>query len=1556
MADNPLVASREDSTEWYTGVGLFESAADVHSGISSGSWIEAGLGVVGVGLEVASAVIDPFGTLAAYGVSWLMEHVQPLSDALDWVAGDPDQVAAYAKTWGNVASKIAEVHKQYADSVSKDVPEWVGAAASAYKNHAGGIGDALAAAAEAAAAAQTAISLAGGVVAAVRETVRDLVAQTVGRLAVWAAEAVFTLGAALPLVAAQASVYVAKTLATISKLFRKLASTMAKLTPLLRKLDGLWDDIAKKLKGKGGTASPSVKGKDTDTSTASTTPSSTTTTPASTDTTPASAKPDTAKPDTAKDPDSPGKQPDSTTPSSTKPGDPGSKPDMSKRTDADQKVGDKARENNPADTQKKVDLTKCGDPVDVASGAFLLPENDIELAGVLPLVVERMHRSNYGFGRWFGPSWSSTLDVRVIADAIGVTFVGVDGELLTYPHPQPGVEVAPSNAAARMLLSRLETGGYRVRDEAAQRSWWFEPVAGLGGVDVALGNYAVTGLSDRHGNRITFSYNENGGPAEVAHSGGYRVRVDTSEGRVTALTVLDTGSGTAGTVVREFGYTAGALTSVTVNGATTRFTYDAAHRMTSWTDARGNRMHTDYDERGRVVSQRGSADIMNQDFDYFEFPDGTGRRTEVTDSTGARTTFVFDADLRLRELIDPGGARTRTEYNAQRRPIRVVAADETVTEYRYDGIDLVGITRPDGLRIGIEYSAPGRPSVLTDVDGSVRRQEWDAGGNLVASVGPAGARTSFTHHGNGAVASITEPSGATTTVEVDGAGLPVRVTDPVGAVTVIERDRFGRIARVVDPLGTATTYQWSVAGKLIRRTDPDGAGEVWAYDGETNLVAHSDRAGNVTRYEYGVFDLLAARTDPDGAVTRYEWDTERRLSAVANPLGQVWHYRYDPTGRLVSETDYSGAATTYGHDPVGRVVSATVATGVTRRHRYDILGRLTEVAADSGDWLQFTYNAAGQQISAVSGYTGTVAHTVLSTYTATGQIESQSVDGRAPMQFGYDTNGRRVSRVDPSGAVTAWEHDPVGRVSAMSVDGRRFGVGHDRAGRATGWQIGTITIDRTWTDTGFVAAQTVSVHPELPARPDTGLQPGSAVQPGRSTGDGPLAAPGAGDSDVTPNAGSGDAGDAAGRVLRRDSYQWRADGYPTEHTTSRPDGTSTRTFALDKVGRVGSITRDGALAERYGYDQLGNIVATEHDPSGRREYRNNLLIRDGRTRYHYDAAGRLVRVERSRLSRPVEVWHYRYNGFDQLSEVFTPDREHWRYAYDAYGRRTTKQRLSSDGGVVERTVYVWDGTRLVEQVTAGEVTAWAYEPGTYRPMSQSSWDADAVDRAFYAIVTDLVGTPVELVDPDAGVSVGAATLDLWGRTTWQGVASPLRFPGQYFDAETGLHYNLFRTYDPATGRYTTNDPLGLAPAPNPNTYPHNPSVWSDPLGLTPCRDYVNTYGADSGGIMASLREDGTLSLIVERGPGTPSGREMFDDVLAHFGRENINAIEAKWVPAMPTNLDRFNELLRDGRSVDDAARATWTGRRAADLGFNNVSVLNLSGSPGSYTNVEVRFD
>ncbi|MQY15647.1 hypothetical protein SRB5_58350 [Streptomyces sp. RB5] len=196
-----------------------------------------------------------------------------------------------------------------------------------------------------------------------------------------------------------------------------------------------------------------------------------------------------------------------------------------------------------------------------------------------------------------------------------------------------------------------------------------------------------------------------------------------------------------------------------------------------------------------------------------------------------------------------------------------------------------------------------------------------------------------------------------------------------------------------------------------------------------------------------------------------------------------------------------------------------------------------------------------------------------------------------------------------------------------------------------------------------------------------------------------------------------------------------------------------------------------------------------------------------------------------------------------LTDVTTPDGTHWRYAYDPLGRRTSKQRLSPDNSIAEETTFTWDGTLLCEQTTTGPTPhpvtlTWDHQGLT--PLSQTERllneaTQQEIDARFFAIATDLIGTPTELID-DTGTITWHTRTTLWGTTTWNRTATaytPLRFPGQYYDPETGLHYNHHRYYDPTTARYTTPDPLGLAPAPNPTTYVHSPHTRTDSQGLAP---------------------------------------------------------------------------------------------------------------------------
>ncbi|WP_436492904.1 WXG100 family type VII secretion target [Actinokineospora sp. HUAS TT18] len=292
---NPLIAERQDSTTAVTGIGIAESAVDIYNGVQNGSWVEGGIGALGGGLEVLSLVLDPLGTLGQYAVSWVIEHVAPLRDALNWLAGDADQIAAYSQTWKNVSQAVAGVAADYQTEITNGTAGWSGPAADAYRTNASQQGEHITAAGTGADTIGTVVEVVGVLVGVVRGIVRDLVAECIStlliRLPQWLAELGLTLGLATPHVVASVAALVSKWVGRVTDIIAKLTRSLEKLRPLMNKLGEIWEAVKRGLQ-RLRTASRGAESPDAPDMVRSATP---TTTPSgsATPTTPSSATPST---------------------------------------------------------------------------------------------------------------------------------------------------------------------------------------------------------------------------------------------------------------------------------------------------------------------------------------------------------------------------------------------------------------------------------------------------------------------------------------------------------------------------------------------------------------------------------------------------------------------------------------------------------------------------------------------------------------------------------------------------------------------------------------------------------------------------------------------------------------------------------------------------------------------------------------------------------------------------------------------------------------------------------------------------------------------------------------------------------------------------------------------------------------------------------------------------------------------------------------------------------------------------------------------------------------
>ncbi|WP_189667219.1 RHS repeat domain-containing protein, partial [Pseudomonas amygdali] len=179
------------------------------------------------------------------------------------------------------------------------------------------------------------------------------------------------------------------------------------------------------------------------------------------------------------------------------------------------------------------------------------------------------------------------------------------------------------------------------------------------------------------------------------------------------------------------------------------------------------------------------------------------------------------------------------------------------------------------------------------------------------------------------------------------------------------------------------------------------------------------------------------------------------------------------------------------------------------------------------------------------------------------------------------------------------------------------------------------------------------------------------------------------------------------------------------------------------------------------------------------------------------------------------------------------------YQYDSLGRRVAKQ--SEIKGQTDHKRFLWQGLRMLREESPGQSSLYLYEPASYAPLARVDEKESEAENKVYYYHTDQIGTPLEMTDAE-GQIVWQAKYRAWGaveKLVVNEVEQNLRFQGQYFDVETGLHYNTFRYYDPEIGRFITQDPIGLDGGLNLYQYAHNPVAWIDPWGLSELLGLVN---------------------------------------------------------------------------------------------------------------------
>jgi len=751
----------------------------------------------------------------------------------------------------------------------------------------------------------------------------------------------------------------------------------------------------------------------------------------------------------------------------------------------------------------------------------------------------------------------------------------------------------------------------------------------------------------------------------------------------------------------------------------------------------------------------------------------------------------------------------------------------------------------------------------TDVE-DVTRFDYDGQGNLIKVINPLGQETTLTAH--------------------DADGRPLTIVDPNGTVTELAYDARGRLlSRSVD--GATTTFAYDAAGNIIQMTLPNGAFLINEYDFAQRLIAVEDKLGN--RIDY-TLDAAGNRiqqdvSDPQGTLTRSlsrQYNSLNRLMQQIGGAGQVMTFGYDANGnqttltvdpgglnqealqafdglnRLTTVTDALQGVTEFAYDAQDNLIAVTDARGLTTEFVYDGLSRL--IAGNSPDTglTTFSYDAAGNRIA---------------------QLDARGIE----THFVYDALNRptRVVYPDPAQNVTMAYDDclhGIGRLCLMADESGTTAFAYDPRGNLvmeTTLRDGIeVTIRYAYDD----ADQLIQItHPS-----------------GRTVKYAHNALGQVASVSTTLNGQTTVLADFAG---------YRPFG-PLESLTHGNNLLHVRSYDLDyRLSQL--MTVNGAMLQdlNYTYDSTNNITGIQDfvDANRSQAFGYDALNRltdaggsYGNRGYSYDANGnRLTEIRDSHVSS------YRYDSFSHRLQAIsnggtqsfqhdangnTVDNTDFAFLYGdnnrlkearvnqfpvgAYVYNGRGERVKKDAGEARYFYYDQSGQLLAELDAFGDtIVEYVYLDGM--PLALITNDR------IHAIHTDHLGTPQILTDENQQV-VWQADYEPFGKVdiTTELVTNNLRFPGQYFDEETGLHYNINRYFDPKFGRYITSDPIGLIAGTNTYGYVfQNPIVLIDPLGLMVNGEWIQTPRVDSNSINAryidwepTIGIDRYLSLLLLR--------------------------------------------------------------------------------------------
>lgn len=873
----------------------------------------------------------------------------------------------------------------------------------------------------------------------------------------------------------------------------------------------------------------------------------------------------------------------------------------------------------------------------------------------------------------------------------------------------------------------------------------------------------------------------------------------------------------------------------------TTYAYDAVGQVTDVWDVYDRDTRYTYDALGQVLTVTANCvdgvydpDHTDEDVTTKYTYDGQGNVLTVTANyiDGAYDSAHPDQDVKTVYTYDALGQCTAVVENYQNGVHAPGEASDSdvITQYAYDAVgDLTDVTDPAGVVTHYVYDALGQQSAViqnyhdgmrgpTEASDSdiITQYAYDAVGNLTDVTDPANIVTHYVYDALGQNTAIianyqygVTPSltvNVTTGYAYNAVGDLTDVTDPANIVTHYVYDALGRKTAVVQNYqdgdhdttddadeDVVTAYTYDTVGNLLTLTDSDGNTTTYGYDALGRVTSETNQLGYARQYQYDALGELKQYTDRNSRVTTYEYDALGRLTDETWGDGHSFSYDYDALGDLLTASDNdatAGSTDSFAYDALGRLTSETQAfdgltPAVMLGRQYDAVGNQKQLSSQIGGTNDFvntySHDDLGRMTSVLqtsNGGNSVATKLVAFSYTVRGQFDtidryadSQRANQVASSQYGYDDLGRITSLGHTHGATTLASYQ--WQYNAVGNMTRMKSSADASTGNTWG------VVDYTHDNLGQLQTATYSTFANAPANEDYGYD-----ENGNRTSD---------DFTVSTEGGTGNNQMATGAGY----------AYAYDH-----EGNCTLKFVdADNDGQLDAGDTD---ITAYTWDYRDRLAKAEHF-SDYASYTAATPVSDWSVSYAYDCFNRLVHRDAIEVAGETTTEHQTVFIYDGANIVLQFEK-------------------SGDGSLAATNLAhrdLWGAA--VDQILADE---------SLSPLPPGEGQGEGFDLSSPGAVlwglADHEGTIRDIVN-NSGAAVDHRVFNSFGKMTSETPAAAdflFAYTGKMLDAQTGLQNNLNRWYDSATGRWISQDPLGLLPDSNPYRYCGNsPMRYTDPSGL-----------------------------------------------------------------------------------------------------------------------------